>query len=181
MSLQIRLPYLGTNAEGISNKSPMGYNEISEVSNYNNASLRNVRVVRVDLIKYLTEHFSFESMVKYRTFLYYIIAGYGMDTKESKQAIANGLESLYKEDEVFRMKMGKIVYFRDSKYEGLSVFDALLQDINRSLFLALNDVNSKVPYTKIICDSYLYYYYSVNLNIPVNKLLEIKGLEVVSR
>lgn len=179
MPLQIKLLYLGSNVTGYQSNSPFGYNEVKGVEKYFNASLRNVRVVRVDLLQYLTEHFTVETVKKYRNVLYYILAGYGKE--DNMDLISQSLETLYKEDEVFRIKMGKIFYFRDSEYANLSVYDTLLRDVRVALGLAWNTVLKNVPYIKVVCDSHLYLYLSVSQSVDVRSLLSIPGLEVVSK
>lgn len=157
----------------------MGYNEVNGVQEYNNASLRNVRVVRVDSLYYMKEYFSDSTIVKSRNAIYYILAGYGI--KDNRELVVSSIEDLYKKDDVFKVKLGKIVYFRDVKLEGLSVYDALLEDARISIEMAWKEIFSITPYVKFICDTKLYLYFSVNNILRIEDLLQIKGLEVISR
>lgn len=178
MSL-IKLPYLGNNIYGEIRKSPIGYNEVNGIDKYNNSKTRNVNIVRVDLLYYLEEHFSKETLDKHRSVLYYIIAGYG--TSENSKLILESLEYIYTIDDIFRVKFGKIVYFRDTELERLSIYDALIQDVKSSIKSCWGKVTSAVPHVKVILDSHLYLYLSVTDKIELKDLLQIKGLEVISK
>lgn len=178
MSL-IKLPYLGSNIYGEILKSPSGYNEINGIDKYNNSYPRNVRIVRVDLLYYLTEHFSSETIKKYRDVLYFILAGY--QSSDNNKLILESLEYIYTIDDIFKVKLGKIVYFRDTKFESLSVYNALLEDTKLSIDSVREQVVSIVPHVKIICDSHLYIYFSVSEFKQIEELIQIRGLEVVSR
>lgn len=178
MSL-IKLPYLGKNSYAEVNKSPKGYSEISGIEQYNDSSVRNVRIVRVDLVSYLLDHFSEDVLSKHRNELYYIFAGYG--SNGNTQTIVSYLEYVYTIDKVFQVKLGKIVYFRDTKLEGLSIYEALIEDVRISLGSIWNSVVQSVPHVKLICDSHLYLYFSVSETMSITDLLQIRGLEVISR
>ena len=160
--------------------SPLGYCEVPGLEAYNGTSLRNVRVIRVDIIKYLTEYFSEDTLNKYRNALYHIIAGYSMDTKDSRSKISNALRDLYISDEVFQLKLGKMFYFRDIDYDNLSMYDTLMESIKLSINDIRRDISFKVPHIKLICESKLYLYYSVSKIESTIKLTEITGLEVIS-
>lgn len=178
MSL-IKLPYLGSSTYGTQNSSPSGYSEIQGIEQYNNAYTRNVRIVRVDLLSNLEDHFTLETISKYRSVIYYILAGHG--TQEQSKLILQSLEQLYKEDEVFKIKLGKLVYFRDTDLEGLSIYDALIKDVKNNIPAVLGSVIKRVPHVKVICESHLYLYLSVSDVTPIQTLLQFKGLEVISR
>jgi hypothetical protein len=178
MSL-IKLPYLGNSTYGNQSKSPKGYNEIKGLDQYKGAYTRNVRIVRVDLLSNLCDHFSEETIRKHRTVIYYILAGYA--TASNHKLVVESLEYIYTVDDVFRVKLGKLVYFRDTNLEGLSIYDALLKDVENSIPDVWKDVVKEVPHIKTICDSELYLYFSVSDSIPVKSLVQIKGLEVISR
>lgn len=178
MSL-IRLPYLGKDAVGVVKNSPRGYSEIQGVEQYSNEYVRSVRIIRVDLLLYLTEHFSIDTLVKYRDSIYYILSGHGAST--NKELIAKSIEYIYTLDNIFRIKMGKIIYFRDTTLEGLSVYDALLADVYSIFYKIKSDVIRTVPYIKIIGDSSMYVYISISKLIDITTLSNIKGLVVLSR
>lgn len=178
MSL-IKLPYLGSSTYGTQSNSPSGYSEIQGIEQYNNAYTRNVRIVRVDLLSNLEDHFTLETVAKYRSVIYYILAGHG--TQDKAKLILQSLEQLYKEDEVFKIKLGKLVYFRDTNLEGMSIYDALLKDVKNSISGVMNDTIKRIPHVKVICDSHLYLYLSVSENTPIQTLLQYRGLEVISR
>lgn len=178
MSL-IKLPYLGSSSYGTQNSSPNGYSEIQGIDQYNSAYTRNVRIVRVDLLSNLEDHFTLETIAKYRGVIYYILAGHG--TQQQSKLILESLEQLYKEDEVFKIKLGKLVYFRDTDLEGMSIYDALIKDVRNKIPTVMNETIKAVPHVKVICDSHLYLYMSVTDSTPIQTLLQFRGLEVISR
>lgn len=178
MSL-IRLPYLGNNSLVTMNETPVGYTEISGLDDYSGVRVRNVYIVRVDLLKYLTEYFSMESLSIYRSAIYYIISGKGMNT--NKELIVKTLEYLYVNDDSFKLKLGKLVYFRDTHLEGLSVYSALLEDIKLNIKHIENKILGSIPHRKYICNSMLYYYFSIDNEISRETIKNILGVEVVSR
>lgn len=178
MSL-IKLPYLGSSTYGEQNNSPSGYSEIQGIDKYDNAYTRNVRIVRIDLLSNLEDHFTLEIIAKYRSVIYYILAGYG--TKDKSKLILQSLEQLYKEDEVFKIKLGKLFYFRDTNLEGISLYDALIKDVKSSIEQVRTNTINKVPHVKVICESHLYLYLSVSNLTPIQTLVQFRGLEVISR
>ena len=185
MSL-VRLPYLGKDVLGEIYESPRGYSEVKGIDLYNNASIRNNVIVKIDLLKYLNEHFSIETINAYRSALYYIIAGYGNDTDESKSTINGALLRIYKDDEVFKLKLAKIFYFRGVNLDHLPVYDALLEDIKRHLEKVKVNVQKVVDESKmsnsLLFEHELYLYYSISsYTFDINKANSITGLEVVSK
>lgn len=182
--LSIKLPYLGSNAIVEEIETPMGYTEINGIELYNNASIRNNVIVRVDLLRYLNEYFTDYTISKERDILYYILSGKGYNNM--KDGINEFLSKTYQEDEVFKVKLAKIFYFRGFNLENLSVYHALLEDVKISINKIRNDVqkllDEKRLSNKLIVEHKLYAYYSIsNYTFDLNKLNSIPGLEVVSR
>lgn len=171
----IRLPYLRSNTFSEINESPMGYTEVLNAGAYKGASIRNGKIVRVDLLYYLPEHFSDSALLKYRDVIYFIVAGYGHPEKQS--TIEAAIKQLYIEDEVFRLRIGMYVYFRDYSLAKFSIYETLLLDVKD----ALSKLSSPLLACKCIFSSSLYKYYIVNENLFNEELLSTRGLEVISK
>lgn len=174
--LQERLYYLGNNAIANKSKAPFGYDEYTGLEQYNNVALRNVRVVRVDLLRYI-DVFSNDTLNNYRDVIYYILSG----RKGDMDKINNALSFLHDSDATFKLFLGKIYYFREDKYSHLSVYDTILHQARDLIGVAWDTVVNTVPHVKVLLNSHLYIYMSVSQNIDINTLLDINGLELISR
>lgn len=176
---QIRLPYLGSNAYAQMSRSPNGYREVSGIEQYNGASVRNVNIVRIDALYNLDGYFKKETLDKYRQVIYHILSGHGIT--ENKDTIMQSIEHLYKTDEIFRTKISKIFYFRDYDLESLSVYDALVKDVQKETDRVIDEILPTLPIVKILAYSKLYTYISVSKGIDMREFEHVKGMEVISR
>jgi hypothetical protein len=176
----IKLPYLGNNAYAEIYNTPNGYQEVTNLDKYNNSIIRNTRIFRVDLLYYLNDYFELSTIRKYRAAIYYIISGIAM-MKSNKDLIAKSLESLYKEDPKFKIFIGKVYYFRDTEDEELSLYEAIVTNVNKSILSLLDELPKKIPSKKYIINSQLYLYFSIDSIFPIEELMKVKGLEVISR
>lgn len=177
MSL-IRLPYLGPDAIAEIRQTPNGFDEVDAINLYNNARLRNVRVVRVDILKRLASHFSHTTIENYRNVLYFILSGKA--TEENKATVNAFIKDVYEEDPIFRVKLGMIFYFRDSDLEKYSIFDALVIDTCRAIKAEMLKVEQELPHVKLIAESEMYLYFSISESLLPERYKNIVGLEVVS-
>ncbi len=174
----IELPYLGKNATAIMSNSFHGYDEVSNTNMYSNVKIRNVYIIRIDIIKYLNEYFSSESLVNDREAIYSIIAGKGYPN--NKDLVNSALEYYYIHDDTFKMKFSVLCYFKDNSIENLSVYDSLIKSFKKDIEEKRSKIKSIVPYTKLLFESQLYMYMSINNSISYSSIKDIIGIEVIS-
>ena len=177
--MKIKLPY--SQKEVIETKSPFGYSEISDMSMFNNTYIRNIYVIRIDILKYLTDYFSEETINSNRDVLYYILSGHGYDT--NPDGVCKILEDLYKTDELFRIKMGKLFHFRDkTKDNENSFYNIILSDVKDTIEKIKNDIYCSIRVVKFIAFTNMYLYVSIKKEDVILYMHgQIKHLEVISR
>lgn len=172
----IDLPYIHVN--GVVKQSLYGFQEVDEVQYYTGAKIRNRVVVRLDIIKGLTDVFSEDTRQKYRTMLYNIVSGNVNIHKD----ISDILQALYVNDETFRAFLGEIVYFDNSMQEE-PLYDILIKKLmqrykDRRDFL--NQFVQRMNYKQLI-ESRGYLYITISDTHQVATVPMDCGEEVISR
>lgn len=172
----IDLPYIHVN--GAVKQSPYGFQEVEEVKYYDGVKIRNRVVVRLDVIKGLTDAFSEETRNKFRMVVYNIIAGNVTDQLQ----VSDILKALYVGDETFRAFLGEIVYF-DTNLENEPLYDVLVKKLlmqYRERRDFLNQFVQNMNYKQLI-ESKGYLYITVSDVSQVATVPNDCGEEVISR
>jgi hypothetical protein len=96
---------------------------IDGVKAYEQKSIRDKVVFRVDLFSALTDCFEPSTFQKYRAPLFFLVSGLISDQK----IISGSLTEFYSSDKVFHNYFGELFYFHQK--ETFSMYDVLVKDI----------------------------------------------------
>lgn len=178
MSL-IQLPYL--KVLGQESKTPTGFTEITETNGYVGISIRNNYIFKVDIIKYLCNIFSDTTTNTDRNIIYLILSGKAYSAGLHEE-IADMFKRLCEKDCTFMLFLSKCMSYQinDKYYNNMSLFNIFLKFTYADISNVRKFILRNVPYRKYLFESHLYMYFSINRDIDVNSLSEIKGLEVLT-
>ena len=128
-----------TDVEVEPTQTPFGYKVVKGIETaYTGRFLRGKVVLRFDLLYLLTDVFSKEILDQYRNVIYSFIAGNLNDAEK----ISLVLQTLYENDNTFRLYLGELYYFRADKEK--SIYANIVLDLKSKLEIARTDINHEV-------------------------------------
>ena len=158
----------------------MGYTETRNVDFYHSERFRNVRIIRVDMLEYMTDYFTIDTIRNYRDVVYNLVSGkYNSGGEKRVQEV---ISILYDADEQFRIALGKLIYFPEDSMRDISVYNALLLSFRKKYEERRDSMVNSINYIKYLADNRMYSYISISNASNVGWYKNnVKGLEVVSK